>query len=149
LNVSDSSVDSAARLWRKAVTVTVPAMIDEIQNSSSAGLNRGRICPLCSIARASLGHGFKPFSVIEVRPSGASRWADDRGLRTSVVNPLLTIPGSGLAPTARCFPVEARCDCRATKKGHSLGESYFGDGDWNAVSLFALYYIGGLDAQPT
>jgi hypothetical protein len=34
------------------------------------------------------------------------------------------------------------------KKGHGLSE-VIGNGDCNAVSVFALYNIRGLDAQPS
>jgi hypothetical protein len=37
----------------------------------------------------------------------------------------------------------------AQQKGSQFKRSYFGNGDSNAVSLFAPYHIRGFDVQPT
>jgi len=103
LNVSDSSVDLAATLWQKTVAVTIQRFSgngDEIQNSSSAGLNWRRICPQCAIARTSLGHGLNlPLwlgSGPAELPAGPTTVISQH--QFEFVNPSLTISGSGWAP---------------------------------------------------
>jgi len=94
--------------------------------------------------------------------------AHDRDLLTQFkfVNSSLTISGSDFAPEcggtgqssrqlqervgvpADLFPDEERCLPR-NKKRYSSIEVKFGNGDCNAVSLFALYPIRSFDVQPT
>jgi hypothetical protein len=50
--------------------------------------------------------------------------------------------------TAWCFQLK-KAAAAAHKKGQKLKRSYFGNGDCNAVSLFAHHPIRGFDAQST